>query len=96
MVRGWAVDGHPNCSELLLTIYSPRVGRGARDPLLAAILWLTGSVDAGPPDSFVFEGSVRSCVEHGLETGTLLAGALPGLQSDRRGGPVLRRTCSSR
>jgi sarcosine oxidase len=31
------------------------------------LLHITGSVDAGPPDSFVFEGSVRSCVEHGLE-----------------------------
>jgi sarcosine oxidase len=31
------------------------------------LLHVTGSVDAGPPDSFVFEGSVRSCIEHGLE-----------------------------
>ena len=31
------------------------------------LLHITGSVDAGPPDSFVFEGSVRSCVEHALE-----------------------------
>jgi sarcosine oxidase len=31
------------------------------------LLHITGSVDAGPPESFVFEGSVRSCVEHGLE-----------------------------
>src|SRR5262245_56890898 len=31
------------------------------------LLHITGSLDAGPPDSFVFEGSVRSCVEHGLE-----------------------------
>jgi sarcosine oxidase len=31
------------------------------------LLHITGSVDAGPPDSFVFEGSVRSCIEHGLE-----------------------------
>jgi sarcosine oxidase len=31
------------------------------------LLHITGSVDAGPADSFVFEGSVRSCVEHGLE-----------------------------
>jgi sarcosine oxidase len=31
------------------------------------LLHTTGSVDAGPADSFVFEGSVRSCVEHGLE-----------------------------
>src|SRR5262249_27194544 len=31
------------------------------------LLHITGSVDAGPPDSFVFEGSLRSCVEHRLE-----------------------------
>ena len=31
------------------------------------LLHITGSVDAGPQDSVVFEGSVRSCVEHGLE-----------------------------
>jgi len=30
------------------------------------LLHITGSLDAGPPDSFVFEGSVRSCIEHGL------------------------------
>src|SRR5512132_2422345 len=31
------------------------------------LLHITGSVDAGPPASFVLEGSVRSCIEHGLE-----------------------------
>jgi sarcosine oxidase len=31
------------------------------------LLHITGSVDAGPPGSFVFEGSRRSCEEHGLE-----------------------------
>ena len=31
------------------------------------LLRITGSVDAGPRDSLVFEGSVRSCLEHGLE-----------------------------
>jgi sarcosine oxidase len=31
------------------------------------LLHITGSLDAGLPDSFVFEGSVRSCIEHGLE-----------------------------
>jgi len=31
------------------------------------LLYITGSLDAGPLDSFVFEGSVRSCIEHGLE-----------------------------
>jgi sarcosine oxidase len=27
----------------------------------------TGSIDAGPADSWVFKGSLKSCVEHGLE-----------------------------
>jgi sarcosine oxidase len=31
------------------------------------LLHITGSLDAGPPGSFVFEGSLRSCEEHGLE-----------------------------
>jgi sarcosine oxidase len=31
------------------------------------LLHITGSLDAGPPGSFVFEGSRRSCEEHGLE-----------------------------
>jgi sarcosine oxidase len=31
------------------------------------LLHITGSLDAGPPGSFVFEGSRRSCKEHGLE-----------------------------
>ena len=30
------------------------------------LLHITGSLDAGPADSFVFEGSLRSCLEHGL------------------------------
>src|SRR3989475_10423048 len=31
------------------------------------LLHITGSLDVGPPGSFVFEGSRRSCEEHGLE-----------------------------
>jgi sarcosine oxidase len=31
------------------------------------IFYKTGSIDAGPADSWVFKGSLRSCVEHGLE-----------------------------
>ena len=27
----------------------------------------TGSIDAGPADSWVFKGSLQSCVEHGLK-----------------------------
>ena len=31
------------------------------------LLHVTGSVDAGLEDSFVFAGSLRSCLDHGLE-----------------------------
>ena len=30
------------------------------------LLYINGSIDAGPPGSLVFEGSLRSCEEHGL------------------------------
>src|SRR6266567_2716040 len=30
------------------------------------LLYVVGSVDAGPPDSAVVEGALRSCAEHGL------------------------------
>lgn len=30
------------------------------------LLYTTGSVDAGPPDSLAFAGSLQSCLEHGL------------------------------
>jgi len=30
------------------------------------LLFVTGSIDAGPPDSAVFQGSLASCAEHGL------------------------------
>jgi sarcosine oxidase len=30
------------------------------------LLYVTGSIDASPPDQFVFAGSLRSCEEHGL------------------------------
>jgi len=46
------------------------------------LLHITGSIDAGPPDSWVFKGSFQSCVEHGLPhevlTGTELQRRFPG------------------
>ncbi|MEW5960992.1 MAG: N-methyl-L-tryptophan oxidase, partial [Chloroflexota bacterium] len=46
------------------------------------LLHLTGSIDAGPADSWVFKGSLQSCVEHGLPhevlTGAELTGRFPG------------------
>jgi sarcosine oxidase len=31
------------------------------------LLHVTGSIDAGPEDSFVFAGSLRSCLDHGID-----------------------------
>ena len=46
------------------------------------LLHITGSIDAGPADSWVFKGSFQSCVEHGLPhevlTGAELARRFPG------------------
>ncbi len=46
------------------------------------VLVKTGSIDAGPADSWVFKGSLQSCVEHGLEhevlTGAELKERFPG------------------
>jgi sarcosine oxidase len=46
------------------------------------LLHITGSIDAGPADSWVFKGSLRSCVEHELQhevlTGSELAERFPG------------------
>jgi sarcosine oxidase len=46
------------------------------------LLYKTGSIDAGPADSWVFKGSLRSCVEHGLPhevlTGAELSERFPG------------------
>jgi sarcosine oxidase len=30
------------------------------------LLFITGSIDAGPPDSWVFKGSLESCIQHDL------------------------------
>lgn len=46
------------------------------------LLHITGSIDAGPADSWVFKGSHQSCIEHDLPhevlTGTELAERFPG------------------
>jgi sarcosine oxidase len=48
------------------------------------LLHITGSIDAGPADSWVFKGSLQSCREHGLPhevlTGKELAARFPGYQ----------------
>jgi sarcosine oxidase len=46
------------------------------------LLYTTGSIDAGPADSWVFKGSLQSCIEHDLPhevyTGVELAERFPG------------------
>jgi sarcosine oxidase len=46
------------------------------------LLYVTGSIDAGPPDSWVFKGSWQSCIEHDLPhevlTSTELIERFPG------------------
>lgn len=48
------------------------------------LLHITGSIDAGPAESWVFKGSHQSCVEYGLPhevlTGTELQARFPGYQ----------------
>ena len=48
------------------------------------LLHITGSIDAGPADSWVFKGSLQSCVEHDLPhevlTGKDLSERFPGYQ----------------
>ena len=40
------------------------------------LLHVTGSIDAGPEGSLVFDGSLRSCLDHGLEHEVVGAGEL--------------------
>lgn len=51
------------------------------------LLYRTGSIDAGPPDSHVFEGSLESCREFGLDhevlTATELGDRYPGYELPR-------------
>jgi sarcosine oxidase len=56
---------HPSYVPLLRRAYE--LWRELETVAGERLLHITGSVDAGPPDSFVFEGSLRSCLEHGLE-----------------------------
>jgi sarcosine oxidase len=71
---------HPSYVPLLRRAYAlwRELERGAGERLLL----VTGSVDAGPPGSVVFEGSRRSCEAHGLPhevlTGAELSRRFPG------------------
>ena len=48
------------------------------------LLYITGSIDAGPEDDWVFKGSLQSCLEHDLPhdvlTGSELSKRFPGYQ----------------
>jgi sarcosine oxidase len=56
---------HPSYVPLLQRSYE--LWRELETAAGEQLLHITGSLDAGPPGSFVFEGSRRSCEEHGLE-----------------------------
>ena len=53
-------------SYVTLLQRSYELWRGIQSRAGERLLHLTGSVDAGPPDSWVFKGSLRSCLEHDL------------------------------
>ena len=71
---------HPSYVMLLKRAYELWAEVEARTG--TQVLVKTGSIDAGPADSWVFKGSLQSCVEHGLEhevlTGTELKQRFPG------------------
>jgi sarcosine oxidase len=56
---------HPSYVPLLRRAYE--LWRELEGAAGEQLLHITGSLDAGPPGSFVFEGSLRCCEEHGLE-----------------------------
>ena len=56
---------HPSYVPLLRRAYE--LWRELEAAAGEQLLHITGSLDVGPPGSFVFEGSRRSCEEHGLE-----------------------------
>ena len=56
---------HPSYVPLLRRSYE--LWRELEGAAGEQLLHITGSLDAGQPGSFVFEGSRRSCEEHGLE-----------------------------
>ncbi|HEX6305892.1 MAG TPA: N-methyl-L-tryptophan oxidase, partial [Anaerolineales bacterium] len=71
---------HPSYVMLLKRAYDlwDEMERQSRKKLF----YKTGSIDAGPADSWVFKGSLQSCVEHGLPhevlTGIEMEARFPG------------------
>jgi sarcosine oxidase len=70
----------PSYVMLLLRAYE--LWRGIERHVGEQLLHITGSIDAGPSDSWVFKGSLRSALEHNLPhevlTGRELAARFPG------------------
>lgn len=71
---------HPSYVRLLRRAYE--LWRDLESRAGDRLLHITGSVDAGPPDSWLFKGSLQSCREHDLAhevlTSRQLSGRFPG------------------
>lgn len=71
---------HPSYVLLLRRAYE--LWRAIQAHAGEQLLHITGSIDAGPADSWVFKGSLQSCIEHELPhevlTGAELAERFPG------------------
>src|SRR5690242_17048505 len=71
---------HPSYVMLLRRAYE--LWREIQAHVGEQLLHITGSLDAGPSDSWVFKGSLQSCLEHGLPhevlTGKQIAERFPG------------------
>jgi sarcosine oxidase len=71
---------HPSYVMLLRRAYE--LWREIQTHVGEQLLHITGSIDAGPADSWVFKGSWQSCLEHNLPhevlTGRELAARFPG------------------
>jgi sarcosine oxidase len=73
---------HP--SYVLLLHRSYQLWREIQERVGEQLLYITGSIDAGPADSWVFKGSLQSALEHNLAheimTGRDLSRRFPGYQ----------------
>ena len=71
---------HPSYVMLLRRAYE--LWREIQGHVGEQLLHITGSIDAGPSDSWVFKGSLQSCLEHGLPhevlTGKQITQRFPG------------------
>src|SRR5437870_4845848 len=76
---------HPSYVALLRRAYE--LWRELQQQAGKQLLFITGSIDAGPPGSRVFEGSRESCEQYGLPhevlTGTQLNARFPGYRLPR-------------